>query len=144
MEKFLCNRISVYKAELECFDVRHLFFAFFSLDRWFVQIGLLTDCNKLLVVQRRWGKIPQSTKQKATKGQMWWSIWFYEHSKHLLPQNCLDGLRRLSQRTVYSFPWFHFKVHWIYLESRVDKKQHHTCTNSRMLLNNSSNQKILK
>ena len=99
-----------------------VFFAFFSLDRWFVQIGLLTDCNKLLVVQRRWGKIPQSTKQKATKGQMWWSIWFYEHSKHLLPQNCLDGLRRLSQRTVYSFPWFHFKVHWIYLESSVDKK----------------------
>ena len=29
MEKFLCNRISVYKAELECFDVRHLFFCLF-------------------------------------------------------------------------------------------------------------------
>ena len=66
-----------------------------------LQIGLLTDFNKLLVVQRRWGKPPQNLRQRKARCEG--SIWFYEHGKHLLPQNCLDGLRRLSHCTVWNF-----------------------------------------
>ena len=102
---------STFHWKLGCFDVRHLFLRFFRLMAGLPKLGYCQTSTNYWWSKEGGGKYRNQVK--ATKGQMGWSIWFYEHSKHLLPQNCLDRLPRLSQRTVYSFPWFHFKVHWI-------------------------------